>query len=125
MLKEGGAKSKGFAVCIQEEKGYHHRNMEPMNSSRRKRLRKAAHHLDPVLQVGKGGVSESFLRAVDEALDCHELIKIRFLALKDEKQALAREISRRTRSETAGLIGHTLILYRRQPDPEKRRIRLD
>lgn len=125
MLKEGFGKSKRFAVCRQGEKGYHHRNMKPLNSSQRKRLRKLAHHLDPLLQVGKSGVSENFLRAVNEALDCHELIKIRFLTRKDEKRALAREISLRTGSEAAGLIGHTLILYRRQPDPEKRRIRLD
>jgi len=98
--------------------------MKALNSSQRKRLRKLAHHLDPILQVGKNGVSDSFLQAVDAALDSHELIKIRFLALKAEKRDLAREISRRTKCETAGLIGHTLILYRQQQDPEKRRIRL-
>lgn len=98
--------------------------MKPLTGSQRKRLRALAHHLKPVLQVGKNGISDSFLTAVEEALDCHELIKIRFLALKEEKREMAREISRRTHSEAAGLIGHTLILYRRQQDPEKRRIRL-
>jgi RNA-binding protein len=124
MLKEGDAKSKRFAVCRKPKKEYHPRDMKALNSSQRKRLRKLAHHLDPVLQVGKNGLSEGFLQAVDAALDSHELIKIRFLARKTEKRDLAREISRRTKSETAGLIGHTLILYRRQQDPEKRRIRL-
>lgn len=98
--------------------------MKPLTSSQRKRLRSLAHHLKPVLQVGKGGLGESFLAAVDEALESHELIKIRFLVGKSDKETLAREISRRTGSEVAGLIGHTLILYRRQADPEKRRIRL-
>ena len=107
--------------------------MKPLTSAQRKRLRSSAHHLKPVLQIGKAGLSDSFLAAVDESLALerikhelahHELIKIKFLTLKQEKKALAQEIGRRTKSEVAGLIGHTLILYRQQEDPEKRRVRL-
>jgi RNA-binding protein len=98
--------------------------MKPLTSAQRKRLRSLAHHLKPVLQVGKAGLSDSFLAAVEESLACHELIKIKFLTLKPEKKTLALEISRRTKSEVTGLIGHTLILYRQQEDPEKRRVRL-
>ena len=93
-----------------------------MDSTDRKYLRSLAHHLKPVAQVGKGGITDGLIQSVNDALRTGELIKVRFLEQKDEKDQLSNEIAKRTRSERVGIIGHVAILYRQQPDPEKRKI---
>ncbi len=96
--------------------------MIELNSSQRKYLRKVGHHLDPLIIVGKQGVTDMLVRAVSEALEHHELVKIRFNEFKDEKRELIDELVRRTGSQVAGMIGHVALLYKEQPDEEKRKI---
>lgn len=96
----------------------------PLSSRQRKYLRSQAHALDPVVMIGKQGVTEALVKATRDALDAHELIKVRFIDFKDQKKQLAPELAETTGSELAGLIGHVAILYRQHPDEEKRHIRL-
>ena len=96
-----------------------------MLSGKQKRtLRGLAHDLEPVVHVGKAGLTDELVAQVARALDAHELIKVRVLVGKDEKDDLVREIERATGAAEAGRVGHVAILYRRHPDPEKRRIKL-
>lgn len=87
-------------------------------------LRSMAHHLEPVVQVGKQGVTDTLIHAVNEVLEAHELIKLKFVDKKDEKKDILAEITARTDSHQVGLVGHVAILYRWQPDDEKRLIDL-
>lgn len=98
--------------------------MPTLTSAQRKQLRAMAHHLDPLILVGKQGASDMLVRATAEALDSHELIKVRFNEFKDEKRDLIETIAFRTGSQLVGLIGHVAILYRQNPDEEKRKINL-
>ena len=98
--------------------------MEKLKGSQRKWLRGQAHSLRPVVQIGQKGLSEAALREVDAALDVHELIKIQAPGPKEDKQEIARRIEDELGAEAVGLIGHMILLYRRNPDPEKRRIEL-
>jgi len=91
----------------------------PLTSRQRKLLRGKAHALEPVVHVGQHGVSEAVLRSVDEALAAHELIKVR-LHEPEDKKADAAALADGTRAELCGLVGHTVILYR--PDPEHPKI---
>jgi len=99
--------------------------LSELSGRQRRQLRGLAHGLDPVVHVGKGGLSAEAVGQVDRALDDHELIKVRFVADKEAKRELAAELAERTRSALAGTVGHVAILYRPQADPGKRRIRLD
>lgn len=94
--------------------------MANLTGSQRKWLRGQAHSLKPVVQLGKNGLSEAALQQIDAALDDHELIKVQAVAPKEEKQAVARKIEEELKAETVGLIGHILILFRQNADPEKR-----
>lgn len=96
-----------------------------LTSAQRKRLRGLAHDLRPLVQIGKSGLTEGVSAEIDRALDDHELIKVRFLAGKETKEALVGEIVARLRCGEAGRIGHVSILYRQQRDPEKRKIHLE
>ena len=98
--------------------------MKRMNSSTRNTLRKLAHALDPVVMVGKHGLTDQLLLKVDGALNDHELIKIRFIDYKTEKKALSLQISHKTASDIIGIVGNVLILYRQHPEEDKRRIKL-
>lgn len=83
-----------------------------------------AHHLKPLVQIGKLGVNENSLAAIIKALDDHELIKIKFLDFKDEKGELSEKIKNETGAVIAGMIGNMLILYKQNPDKDKRKIRI-
>lgn len=80
-----------------------------------------AHALAPVAQVGDAGLSEAVLAAVDVALRDHELVKVRMRQPVDKK-ARARALAEATGAALCGLVGHTVILYR--PNPERPRITL-
>jgi RNA-binding protein len=95
-----------------------------LKGSDRRHLRGLAHSLKPVVQVGKQGLIENLITTVSQALDAHELIKVKFVDFKQQREELAREIATRTQSELAGLIGNIAILYRQHTDAEKRKIRL-
>ncbi len=98
--------------------------MKFLTGAQRKYLRGKAHSLSPVVQVGKQGITPDLIKAVNEALDFHELIKVKFVDFKEERKDLSREIAERTSSEAVGLIGNVAILYRQQPDEQKRKIPL-
>lgn len=98
--------------------------MAKLKGSQRKWLRGQAHSLKPVVQIGKNGLTEGTLREIDFALDTHELIKVQAVASKEEKLELSSQIEDQLRAETVGQIGHILILYREQEDPEKRQFDL-
>jgi RNA-binding protein len=87
-------------------------------------LKGLAHGLKPYVFIGQKGITESLLKSVDEALDKHELIKIKFLEFKekDMKKEIAAKIENATGCELVGIIGHLAILYRQQKDPGERKI---
>ena len=93
-----------------------------LKGSEKKYLRGLAHGLKPLVQVGKKGVTDELIGSVDHALDDHELIKVRFLDFKEEKITLSEKIAEKTGSELVGLIGNIAVLFRRHPDPAKRKV---
>ena len=100
--------------------------MQSLTASQAKHLRGLAHSLKPIVFVGQKGVTPGVLASVREALDLHELIKVKFQDLKDRalKAQWAARIEQATDCRLAGLIGHTAILYRQQPDPDRRKVAL-
>ncbi len=100
--------------------------MTALNGAQRKHLRGLAHNLNPAATVGHKGVTASLVEEIDGALAAAELIKIKFIDHKEKevKTALLEEISQQAHCHIAGMIGHVAVLYRRHPDPEKRRIKL-
>ena len=79
-----------------------------------------------MVSIGQKGVTDAFLRSVDEALKKHELIKLKFADFKekDQKKTLAKVIEEKTGCQVVGMIGHMGIFYRAHKEPEKRKILL-
>lgn len=95
-----------------------------MKGYQKKYLKGLAHGLKPIVFVGQKGAVPSVIKAVDEALDMHELIKVKFIEFKEksQKQEIAATLERETSAEQVAMIGHMAILYRQQKDPGKRKI---
>jgi len=96
--------------------------MISLTGAQRRYLRSQAHHLDPAVMIGKNGLTDAVIASVDESLEAHELIKVRFVERKEEKKALAPVIAEKTHSHLAGMVGHVAIFYRQHEDEDKRRI---
>jgi RNA-binding protein len=77
-----------------------------------KELKAKAQLLQPAVKLGKAGVSDAFLAALDEALAHRELVKIKFDEFKEEKKALAPLIAEKTRSRLILRVGNTAVYYR-------------
>jgi RNA-binding protein len=98
--------------------------MAKLSGAQRKHLRGVAHSYKPLVQIGKEGLTDNVIGAIDDAIGAHELIKIKMAAERDEREELVPVIETRLGCECVGTIGRTAILYRRNPDPEKREINL-
>lgn len=98
--------------------------MEKLKGYQKNYLKGLVHGMKPVVFVGQKGISPPVTKAVDESLEKHELIKVKFIDFKekDQKKEIAGAIEKETASELVGMIGHMAIFYRRQKDPEKRKI---
>ena len=90
----------------------------------KKYLKGLAHGLKPIVFIGEKGLTENFEKALNEALDAHELVKVRFVDFKEKelKTDLSTEIEKRCGCDKVGMIGHIAIYYREQRDPKKRKI---
>ena len=91
-----------------------------MTSKQRAYLKGLAMTMDPILQLGKGGLTPENTAAVDEALAARELIKISVLqnCLEDPRQ-MAEVLAERTRSQIVQVIGKKIVLYREGKNEKK------
>lgn len=83
-----------------------------MHSSVRAFLKAQAHPLKPIVMVGKGGLREQVVQALDDALASHELVKVKFQAHKDELRLIAESLAEQTKSELVSIIGFIATFYR-------------
>lgn len=94
-----------------------------LTGKQRRHLRALAHDLKPLVQVGRGGIDDGLVAAVDQALADHELIKVKVgEAANLDRHEAADSLAARTKSEVAQVLGNTVLLYR--PDPEDPQIKL-
>ncbi len=94
--------------------------LTPLTGKQRAHLRSLGHNLKPLLQVGKGGLTESFFKQLRQALSQHELMKVKLIqnaALSLPEAAM--EIERATPCQVAQQIGKTLLLYLPHPKDPK------
>lgn len=91
-----------------------------LKGKEKRHLRGLAHHLDPLVQVGKDGLSDAVVAAVDAALEQHELIKLRVLeSAPVDRDEAAAALAERCGADVAGTVGRMVLLYKRHPrDPK-------
>lgn len=95
-----------------------------LTSKQRAVLAGLATRLDPIVHLGKAGAVSGVSEALDRALSDHELVKLRFIDFKGERNELARQLAQASGADLVRVIGNVGIFYRQHPDPEKRKIEL-
>lgn len=92
-----------------------------MTSKQRAYLKSLAMKTEPILQLGKGGVTPENTASVDEALAARELIKISILqnCMEDPRQ-MAETLAERTHSQVVQVIGRKIVLYREGKNEKKK-----
>lgn len=95
-----------------------------LTNGQKKTLRGMGHHLEPVVYVGKEGLSPALLKSMHNALKAHELIKIKLgQNCPVERNEAGRELTLLTEAAVVQIIGRMILLYRPNPDlPEGKRL---
>ena len=84
-----------------------------MTTKQRSKLRSLAQTIEPVGQVGKGGLSENMISGLSDALEKRELVKITVLNnAEDDISDIAAELAEKLGAEVVCVIGHKVVLYR-------------
>lgn len=94
-----------------------------LTGKQKRYLRSLAHHYQPIMQIGKSGITENFIKTFDDALEAHELVKVSVLpSYNDKKNNFCDELCKNTNCDLVQIIGNQLIFYResRKKDKEKR-----
>ena len=85
-----------------------------MTTKQRSKLRSLAQTIEPIGQIGKGGISDNMIAGLSSALEARELIKVRVLKnAEDEAKYLADDLAAELNAEVVCTIGHKIVLYRR------------
>ena len=96
-----------------------------ITSKQRAFLRKMSHQLEPIFQIGKEGVADTFIDGVDKALTKREILKVHILetALLDTRET-CNYVAERLNAEPVQAIGNKFIIYRQSDEQKYRKIEL-
>lgn len=84
-----------------------------LTGKQKRYLRKEAHHLRPIFQVGKAGVGEQLVQQIKDALEKRELIKVTVLQnCLEDKHVIADELATRAEAQLVQVIGRNIVLYK-------------
>ena len=96
-----------------------------ITTKQRAYLRSLANELEPIGQIGKGGLSDNLIKTVENALEARELVK---LSVLENSPLSARELMsglcEAIGCEPVQVIGRKIVVYRRSSKEENRRISL-
>lgn len=94
-----------------------------MTGKQRRHLRSLGHHLHAVVQVGDAGVTDGVIAATSQALEDHELVKVRIADDREGREEAIEALADGTGSEVAQVLGRTVLLFKRRT--KKPKIRFD
>lgn len=90
--------------------------MLSLTVSERLALKGRAHSLKPSVMIGNAGLTDTVLKEIAQTLKVHELIKIRVMSERPQREAILTEICTKLNAAPVQHIGKILVIY--QPNPE-------
>ncbi len=91
-----------------------------ITSKQRAYLRSLAMNISPIMQIGKGGITENLVKTVSDALEARELIKLSVLENCEETaRSAADALAAATGAEVVAVIGRKVVLYRESEKHKK------
>lgn len=95
-------------------------------SKQRSKARSIAQTIQPVTQIGKGGISDNLITSLSDALEARELIKISVLNNIDEDaKTLAVSLAEQLNAEVVEVIGKKIVLYRKSSKKDFNHLKFD
>lgn len=92
-----------------------------MTTKQRAYLKSLAMTMEPIFQIGKSSMTPSLTKALGEALDARELIKVSMLQnCSDDPKEIAELVAERTHSQVVQVIGKKIVLYKEGKDSKKK-----
>jgi len=92
----------------------------PLSQTHKRRLRALGHKLRPVVIVGNAGFSDAVREELEQALDHHELLKVRVNAVdREARRQLILALCEQAQAQLIQHIGHVVLIYRRHPKRPK------
>lgn len=99
--------------------------MMHLNEQQKRHLRRLGHQLKPVVRMGGAGLTPNVLHEIDQALDAHELVKVKIVADdRAGRKELVDAICRDTEASLVQAMGNVALIFRRSRIEKKRRIAL-
>lgn len=96
-----------------------------LSTKQKQYLKGLAHNIKPTVLLGANGLTEGVMAEVDTCLNIHELIKVKVPSIdREEKQLIMDAIVRESGAIKLQVIGHVLVLFRQNTNPEDRKIQL-
>jgi RNA-binding protein len=86
--------------------------LTPLSNAETRKLKASAQRLKAILKMGRQGLSAQFLESVNDALSHHQLIKVKFDDLKEQRKTLAPELAEKTGSHLVTLVGNVAVLFK-------------
>lgn len=89
-----------------------------LSKTQKRALKAQAHALKPVVMIGNNGLTPNVLAEINQALDHHELIKVKIAAERDDREQVAQEILTQTGADLVQIMGYNATFYREKPEEE-------
>lgn len=84
-----------------------------LSASQKRYLRGLTHDINPVVMLGEKGLTDNVMAELEQALDHHELIKVKLRSDRETRQAWTRQIAQSCRAELVHEIGQVACFFRR------------
>lgn len=91
-----------------------------LSGKQRSYLKGIANKLDPLFQLGKNGLTENFIKQIDDALETREIIKVSVLKNCDlDPTKVASHLVDELSAEFVQSIGRKFVIYRESTEHKK------
>jgi RNA-binding protein len=87
----------------------------PITAAQKRALKSRAQTLESTVRIGQSGISEGVIESLHHALDCHELVKVRFADFKEDRKTLAPQLASQTGSALVQIVGNVAVFFRPRP----------
>ena len=104
-------------LCALLDSSWNFSSVMSLTNNQIKHLRKLAHNLKVIVIVGNAGLTENVLLEIDNALNTHELVKVRINGEREERTAMIEQIQQHTQSVIIQTIGFVAVFYRQADKP--------
>ena len=88
-----------------------------LNKQQRLQLKAQSHHLKVIVIIGNQGLTPMVLKEINNALDAHELVKVRInTETREEREEIVNQITEALTATMITSIGHVVTFYRQHEE---------